>query len=40
MISSVNVVQLDEIRELVSLDREVDWHGTHDLVANSVVMSA
>jgi hypothetical protein len=39
MISSVNVVQLYEIRKLVSFDGEVDWVGTHDLVSDSIGMS-
>ena len=37
---SVDVVQLDEMGELVSLDGEVDWIGCHDLVSDSVGMLA
>jgi hypothetical protein len=37
---SVDVVQLDEIGDLVSLDGVVDWIGCHDLVSDSVGMLA
>ena len=39
-ISSFNIIQFDKLRKLMSLGWEVNWIGTHDLISDSIEMSA